>query len=170
MKRFFEIIAITAFVSMFLIAVGYAQTSEKVIGTIGKEKIGSDAIVICVYGTAACMPVKIDSTMTVVYQGKKTKLTGLPFGLYLEANIALDQNKESIIKSLNIDETKTVICFTELEKKQRTILKTLLKKIQGVKDFKIISKSKQAYIKFEPRIISYNELENKIKNVGFSLE
>lgn len=170
MKNTLKNILITVIIAMFMIAVSYAQTSEKVIGTIGKEKMGSDAIVICVYGTAACMPVKIDSNMTVVYQGKQTKLTGLPFGLYLEANIVSEKNKERIIKSLTIDETKTVICFTELSKKQQTKLKNLLQKIKGVKEFKINPKSKQVYIKFKPKLIAYSDLENKIKNSGFNLE
>jgi len=144
--------------------------AEKIIGTIGKEKMGNDNIVICVYVTAACMPVNIDTNMTVAYQGKQTKITDLPFGLYLEADIAKGKNNESIIRKLLIDETKTVICFTELDKKQQSKLSKLLKKIKGVKDFKINPESKQVYIKFEPHIITYNELENNFKKAGFSLE
>lgn len=147
-----------------------AEKTENVTGTIGKEKMGSDKIVICVYGTAACMPVNIDTKMTVVYKGKQTKLTDLPFGLYLEADIAKGKNNESIIRKLIIDETKTVICFTELDKKQQSKLSKLLKKKKGVKDFKINTDSKQVYIKFEPKIITYQDLENNLKKAGFNLE
>ena len=91
-----------------------AQSTEKIVGTIGNEKLGSHRIVICVYGTAACMPVNIDTTMTVKFQGKETKLTELPFGLYLEAEVAKEKN-ENKVKSLVIDENKTVICLTGLK-------------------------------------------------------
>jgi hypothetical protein len=161
---------ILAFISLIFAQNLLAEKSEKIIGTIGNEKMGSDKIVICVYGTAACMPVNIDTKMTVVFQGKQTKLTDLPFGLYLEANISTDKNNEKIIKKLIIDETKTVICFTELDKKQQFKLSRLLHKIKGVKNFKINSESKQVYIKYVPQIITYNDLENKIKKVGFNLE
>lgn len=165
-----RIILTLALISTIASYNSFAEKTEKVSGTIGKEKMGSDKIVICVYGTAACMPVNIDTKMTVVYKGKQTKLTDLPFGLYLEADIISDKNNERIIKKLIIDETKTVICFTELDKKQQSKLSKLLKKIKGVKDFKINSDSKQVYVKFEPQIITYQDLENNLKKAGFNLE
>lgn len=148
----------------------FAQKSVKTIGTIGNEKMGKENIVICVYGTKACMPVKIDTSMTVKFQGKETKLTELPFGLYLEADIVSDSINRKLIRNISIDETKTVICFTELKKKQETKLSELLGKIKGVKGFELRLESSQVYIEYNPKIIAYKDLERKIAQEGFELE
>jgi Heavy-metal-associated domain. len=161
---------ITIAVLFFLTTNGYAQKTNQVTGTIGNEKPGNDKIVICVFGTKACMPVKIDTTMTARYQGKDTKLTNLPFGLYLEATIAEDKAGGKIIKKINVDETKTVICFTELKKKQENKLNDVLSKTKGVNNFNIHPESSQVYIEYNPKTISYNELENTIKKAGYELE
>lgn len=170
MKNIFNKIKVIVFISSLVIANLYAQEAEKVIGTMGNEKMGKDKIVICVYGTKACMPVKIDTSMTVKFQGKEIKLTELPFGLYLEADIVSDSINGKIVKNISIDESKTVICFTELNKKQKSKLSKLLGKIKGVKVFNINSKSSQVFIEFEPQRISYKDLEKRIKGAGFELE
>lgn len=144
-----------------------AQETKKVLGTVGGEKLGDDGIVICVLGTQACMPVNIDKTMTVKYQGKDTKLTDLPFALYLEADIDGKINK---ITNINIDERKTVICFAEYKEGNDEKLTKLLKGINGVGNFQLYPKSNQVYIEYNPKQISYAILENKVKNAGFILE
>ncbi|MBU3928348.1 MAG: hypothetical protein KKB74_11125 [Bacteroidetes bacterium] len=168
MKRILNYITIA--VLFFLSTNAYAQNTNRVTGTIGKEKPGNDQIVICVLGTQACMPVKIDTNMTVKYQSKDTKFNDLPFGLYLEATIADDKSGETIISDLSVDETKTVICFTELKNNQKNKLNEILSKIIGVKSFKMHPESNQVYIEYNPKTIAYNDLENAIKKQGFELE
>lgn len=170
MNIIFNKIKVIVFVSTLVIAHIYAQETEKVIGTMGNEKMGEDKIVICVLGTKACMPVKIDTSMTVKYQNKDRKLTELPFGLYLEAEIVRDSHNEKTVRKISIDETKTVICFSELNKKQELKLSKLLKKIKGVKVFNTNSESSQVYIEYDPLIIVYKGLEEKIKKAGFEIE
>lgn len=170
MKSMFKKIKAIALVSFLLIANGYAQETQKIKGTIGNEKMSKDKIVICVLGTKACMPVKIDTNMTVKYYDKDTKLTDLPFGLYLEADIIDNKPNGKTLKSISIDETKTVICFTELKKEQENKLRNVLRKTKGVNDFEIHSESGQVYIEYTPQIIAYKDLENRIKEAGFELE
>ena len=144
-----------------------AQETKKVLGTIGNEKLGDDRIVICVLGTQACMPVNIDKSMTVKYQGRDTKLTDLPFALYLEADIDGSTNK---IKAVSIDESKTVICFEEYKEGNDEKLTRLLKGINGVNSFKFYPNSNQVYIEYNPKQISYSSIESNVKNAGFILE
>lgn len=170
MKKIFNKFIAIVFTAYLVGTNIYAQETSKVKGTIGNEKMGNDKIVICVYGTAACMPVKIDTNMTVNYQGKETKLTELPFGLYLEADIVADKTKGKMVRDISVDETKTIICFTELQKNQEIKLSELLRKIKGVKIFDIHTESSQVYIEYDPQIITYKDLENNIKKSGFELE
>ncbi len=107
MKSVSNKIKVIVLILFLLIENGCAQEMNKIKGTIGNEKMGKDKIVICVLGTKACMPVKIDTSMTVKYQNKDTKLTDLPFGLYLEADIIDDKPNGKTVKSISIDETKT---------------------------------------------------------------
>lgn len=169
MKRIFKKILVIVFTAYLVSANIYAQETNKVTGTIGDEKFGNDKIVICVYGTAACMPVNIDTAMTVKFQNKDTNLTDLPFGLYLEAEIEIN-NKGNSVKNLLIDDNKTVICFTELEEGQDTKLKGLLTNTKGVESFDLNTDSRQVFIEFNSEAITYKDLENKIKKAGFELE
>lgn len=170
LKSIFKKIKVIALVSFLLIANGYAQETHKIKGTIGNEKMDEEKIVICVLGTKACMPVNIDTSMNVKYQNKDTKLTDLPFGLYLEADIITDKTNRKMVRDISIDETKTVICFTELKKEQEFKLSDVLRKIKGVNDFEIHSESGQVYIEYTPQIIAYKDLESAIKKEGFELE
>lgn len=170
MKKIFSYI-IVMIIGFYVIAVSsYAQEAKIIKGTIGNEKMGKEKIVICVLGTKACMPVNIDTTMTVKYQNKDTKLTDLPFGVYLEADIIADKPNGKTVRDISIDETKTVICFTELKKEQENKLINVLRKTKGISDFEIHSESSQVYIAYNPRTISYKDLENRIKEAGFELE
>lgn len=148
----------------------HAQKTEKIFGTIGNEKMGKDKIVICVYGTAACMPVNIDTTMTIKYQGKETKFTQLPFGLYLEAETTGEKSGIKSIKNIVIDENKTVMCLAKMKEGQNKKLNKLITNIQGVKRYKLNTNSNQVYIEFDSNIIAYKDLENKIKQAGYELE
>jgi len=169
MERIINTSKIITVIFLIIFLAGCSQNKEKVTGTIGKEKLGNDKIVICVFGTKACLPVKIDPEQTIKYQGKETKLTELPFGLYLEAEMIVDKEGKKI-KNISIDESKTVICFIGLNNNQEPKLSQLLKDIKGIKNFKIHSESSQVYIEYEPNTISYKDLENKIINEGFELE
>lgn len=156
-----------AIISIFVLSTIhiFAQETKTVTGTVGDGKLGDDGIVICVLGSQACMPVQIDKNMTAKYNGKETKLTDLPFALYLEAE--LDGNKITTIK---IDERKTVICFAEHKEGDDEKLTALLKSIKGVEDFKLYRKSDQVLIEYNPAQIAYSVLEAKIINAGFILE
>ena len=165
MNKILNVIKATVLIFGLSIANIYAQETEKVIGTVGGEKLGDDGIVICVLGTQACMPVQIDKNMTVKYNGKETKLTDLPFALYLEAE--LNGNKITTIK---VDEKKTVICFAEHKKGDDEKLTVLLNGIKGVKKFKQYRNSNQVLIEYNPKQIAYRALEAKVKNAGFILE
>ena len=107
--------------------------------------------------------------MTVKFQGKETKLTELPFGLYLEAEVAKEKN-ENKVKSLVIDENKTVICLTGLKEGQYKKLNELLANFKGVNSYKLNTKSNQIFIEFNHKAIVYKDLENRIKGAGFELE
>ena len=165
MNKILNVIKATILIFGVSIAGIYAQETEKVAGTVGGEKLGDDGIVICVLGTQACMPVQIDKNMTVKYNGKETKLTDLPFALYLEAE--LNGNK---ITTINIDERKTVICFAEHKEGDDEKLTVLLNGIKGLKKFKLYRNSNQVLIEYNPKQIAYSELEAKVKNAGFILE
>ncbi len=164
-----KIIGIFLF-SLLNISIAYAQKQERVVGTIGNEKLGNGRIVICVYGSAACMPVNVDTNMTVIFNGHAAKLTQLPFGLYLDARIVRDTQGRDIIKDITINENKTVICFSSLREGQVKQLDEILSQIKGVKYFKLNRKSNQVYIEFDHKIVTYLELEGKIKKAGFELE
>lgn len=165
MKRIFNKIIAVVFTA-YLVSINiYSQESNKVKGTMGKDKI-----VICVLDTKACMPVKIDTNMTVKYQNKDTRLTELPFGLYLEADIVDEKTNGKIIRILSIDETKTVICFLELKKEQENKLSEVLRKNKGVTDFEIHTETSQVFIEYDPQTIAYKDLESAIKKEGFQLE
>jgi hypothetical protein len=148
----------------------YAQFQENIKGTIGDEKMGSDELVVCVYGTASCMPVKVDTTQTVKFDGKDTRLTQLPFGLYLEAGIGTNSEGRAILRNVSIDQDKTVVCFMGLQKGQDKKLNELLTHLEGVKMFSLNKESNQVYIEYDHKIISYSQLENTITMAGFNLE
>jgi hypothetical protein len=164
-KKLNLIIAIISIFGLSTVNI-FAQETQGVVGTIGGEKLGEDGMVICVLGTQACMPVQIDKNMTVKYNGKDTKLTDLPFALYLEAEL----NRNNKIINIKIDERKTVICFTEFNEGDDEKLTALLSGIKGVGNFKLYRKSKQVKIEYNPTVISYASLEDKVKNAGFILE
>lgn len=170
MKNIFNKIKVIVLILFLLIANSYAQETHKIKGTIGDGKLGKDKIVICMLGTKACMPVNIDTSMTVKYQNKDTKLTELPFGLYVEADIKDNKAGGEIVKNISIVETKTVICFTELKKEQENKLSDVLRRTKGINDFEIHLESGQVYIDYTPQTIAYKDLESAIKKAGFELE
>jgi hypothetical protein len=169
-KHQLKIIIVMILVSLNGFSSVFSQNQEKISGTIGNEKMGNDRIVICVYGSAACLPVNVDTNMTVKFNGKKTKLAQLPFGLYLDALIVRDAQGKDIVKDIIIDEDKTVICFTRLKEGQDKQLSEMLSGIKGVKNFKLNKKSNQVYIEYAHKILTYLELEGQIKKAGFELE
>jgi copper chaperone CopZ len=161
----------TTLLFSFLFALpGQSQFQKNIIGTIGDEKPGPDEIVICVYGSAQCMPVKIDTTQTVKFNEKDTHLNQLPFGLYIEVQLGKNTDGRSMVYNISIDEDKTVICFMNLEKGQYGTLENLLSSIRGVIAYKVKYESNQVFIEFDHKAIAYQEIENKIRSAGFELE
>jgi hypothetical protein len=151
---------------VFILSVSvYSQDFTEIKGTVGKEKHGN-MISICVFGTKACMPVEIDTTMKVDVNGQNISVKDLPFGLYIEAKIE-GFNK---LKSLKTDINKTVICFLELSPPDEIKLKEILDKNSGVINYKYYSNSMQVYIEFDHNKISYLNLEKLIVDRGFKLE
>jgi hypothetical protein len=156
------------FSSFIVILLGISVNAQKVTeikGTIGKEK-SDKMLVICVFGTKACLPVEIDTLMKVDVNGQNLLVKDLPVGLYIEAKIE-GRNK---LKSLKTDIDKTVICFSELNTTDEVKLNNLLGKTIGVKNFKFYSNTLQVYIEFEHTKISYTNLEKLIIEDGFKLE
>lgn len=143
----------------------YSQEVKEIKGTIGKEK-SDEMITICVFGTKACMPIEIDTTMKVDVNGQNILVKELPFGLYIEAKIE-GRNK---LKSLKTDINKTVICFLEMNASDEVKLKNLLEKTVGVKKSKFYRNTLQVYIEFDHNKISYPNLEKLIIDGGFKLE
>jgi len=167
MKRLMNLTKATALIFGLTITSIYGQEVEKVVGTVGGEKLGDDRMVICVLGTQACLPVHIDKSMTVEYNGKETLLTDLPFALYLEAELEVGKNR---INAIQVDESKTVICFAHRNNGHDEKLSLLLDNIHGVENFKLYPESNQVLVEYNPKEIAYRALENKVKNAGFELE
>jgi hypothetical protein len=170
MRAVIKRIGLTALFMVLSIGQSYAQFQENIKGTIGNEKMGLDEIVVCVYGTASCMPLKIDTTQTVKFEGKDTKINQLPFGLYLEAEIGTNSEGRAILRNISINQDKTVICFMGLQMGQDKKLDELLRHLEGVKLFKLNKVSNQVYIEYDHKIISYSQLEDTITMAGFNLE
>ena len=62
MKTIMKSIPSVQIVGLILTTRIMAQQNVTVTGTIGKEKAQGDRIVVCVLGTQACMPVRVDTT------------------------------------------------------------------------------------------------------------
>jgi len=154
---------------VFLSGNAIAQKVSHVKGTIGKEK-GENMIVICVFGTKACMPLTIDESMKTVLNGKMVSLKDLPTGTYIEAEFQETTAGRSKIKNIKTDINKTVICFIEMSKENEKKLNTLLKNTNGVSNYKFYDSSKQVYIEYNHELINYKNLEKTIVTAGFEVE
>lgn len=146
-----------------------AQKVSHVKGTIGKEK-GDNMIVVCVFGTKACMPLSIDESMKTDLNGKMVSLKDLSTGTYIEADLEEPTSGRSKIKNIKTDINKTVICFIVMSKEDEKKLNTLLKNTNGVKKYKFYDSSKQVYIEYNHELINYMNLEKTIIAAGFKVE
>lgn len=163
------ILSVHVAVLMFATSV-MAQQNETVTGTIGKEKAQGNRIVICVQGTQACMPVRVDATQRISVGGSLRKLTELPTGLYVEAEIKKASKGVNTVEALRIDENKTVLCFESLSATESVKVRQLLLSTMGVKQVETIDSSRQVLIEYDSRKISYQSLESMVGRAGFQLE
>lgn len=147
-----------------------AQQNVTVTGTIGKEKAQGDRIVVCVLGTQACMPVRVDTTQRINVGGSLRRLNELPMGLYVEAKIKRTLEGLSTIEALMVDDNKTVLCFDSLSAGESVRLRQLLLSTEGVKEVEVVNSSRQALIEFDSRRLPYQSLEIMVNNAGFALE
>jgi hypothetical protein len=147
-----------------------AQQNVTVTGTVGKEKAQGDRIVVCVLGTQACMPVRVDTTQLINVAGSLRKLNELPTGLYVEARIKETSKGLSTIEALKVNENKTVLCFDSLSSAESVRLRQLLLSTEGVKRVESVDSSRQAVIEIDSRKLSYQSLENIVSRAGFALE
>ena len=165
-----ESILTVQIVGLILTTSVMAQQNVTITGTIGKEKAQGDRIVVCVLGTQACMPVRVDTTQRINVGGSPRKLNELPMGLYVEAKIKKTSKGLSTIEALRVDEYKTVLCFDSLSAGESLRLGKLLLSTVGVKKVEVVDSSRQALIEFDSRKISYQSLESIVSNAGFALE
>ena len=156
---FFVIISISA----------VSQEMLKVKGTVGKEK-DDDLFVVCVFGTAACLPLEVDHHIKTEFNGKAVSIKDLPVGLYIEADLEKTTTGQYTIKNMKTDKNKTVICFTEMNNSEEQQLNTLLDNTNGIISHKFFRSSLQVYIEYDPDLISYKTLEKTIADAGLKPE
>nr|NQU90268.1 hypothetical protein [Bacteroidota bacterium] len=154
---------------IFLSGGAFSQKVSNAKGTIGKEK-GEDMIVVCVFGTKACMPLAIDESMKTDLNGEMVSLIDLPAGLYIEVELEETVEGKSRIKKIKTDIDKTVICFTEMDEKEEVRLNTLLENTNGIRNYKFYDASLQVYIEYNHELINYEHLEKAIVDAGFKVE
>jgi hypothetical protein len=163
------------FLGVFLIismafSVLNAQDVSKITGTVGKEKMIDDKLVICELGSKACMFMQVDPNLVVDVNGKKLKPEELEIGWYLEAEVEENENGERIIKALNVEPDKTVICFSSLNEKEGKEVKQMLLNKNGIKLVNLHLNSQQVYIEYDPQVISYLAIEKTITDDGHEIE
>jgi len=147
-----------------------AQNDSKITGTVGKEKIIDQKLVICELGSKACMFMQVDPNLIIDVNGKKLKPEELEIGWYLEADIEKNENGERIIKALNVDPDKTVICFSSLNEEEGKEVKQMLLNKNGIKLVNLHLESQQVYIEYDPQVISYSAVEKTITDDGYEIE
>jgi len=148
----------------------YAQNEKTIIGTIGKENMMGNKLVICELGTQACMFFDISPQLKVKINNRFLRPQQLMVGWYVEVNTAKPDDGKVIIRNIKVDTTQTIFCFSELSEKQSKQLKSFLTKINGVDSVKIFLESKQAFVKYNPRQLKYQQLEHNLKKAGYKIE
>jgi len=163
---------LNTFAAIILIAFSslMAQESKLITGTIGKEHMVGKKLVICELGTQACMFLDIDPNLETMINGKTYKPQELQVGWYLQAEVSKDQKADQLISRLDVDPNKTIVCFTELNEHQNKALEKQLREIKGIKRVKTYLKSRQVYIEYDQKTISYPEIENQITGLGYKIE
>lgn len=69
MKPGIQSIVTTQILVIISVLTVMAQERATVTGTIGKERAHGDTIVVCVLGTQACMPMRVDITRQITVGG-----------------------------------------------------------------------------------------------------
>jgi hypothetical protein len=147
-----------------------AQESKLITGTIGKEHMVGKKLVICELGTQACMFLDIDPDLEIKVEGKKYKPEELQVGWYAQAEVETRENINQVITDLTVDPRKTIICFSNLDDKQSKALEKHLQGTKGIGLVKTYLKSRQVYIEYDPKTISYPDIENLIVRAGYKIE
>ena len=169
-KSLSKILIISSAAALLLISSLVAAKNEIITGTVGKEHMVGDKLVICELGTQACMFLDVDPNLQIKIDGKEYKPRDLQVGWYVQATVEYKKDSQGVIKRLMVDPRKTVICFTELNDKQNDNLQKQLKKVKGIQKVEMYLKSKQAYIEYDPQIISYQKIEKIIVDAGYKIE
>lgn len=147
-----------------------AQESKLITGTIGKEHMVGDKLVICELGTQACMFLDVDPALKIEVDGKTVKTEDLQVGWYVQAKVETRNNLNQVITGLTVDPRKTIFCFTSLNAQNAKALKKQLQNTKGIGLVKSYLKFRQVYIEYDPRTISYPDIENLIVRAGYKIE
>ncbi|MCB2212182.1 hypothetical protein KQI52_08745 [bacterium] len=149
---------------------GFADESQVLTGTIGKEKLDDQTIVICELGTQACLPVSIDGDLKVQLNGENTSVLDIPIGTFVEVTYSITLEGQRSVSQIEADPTKTIVCFMSLGESEVESVSRLLENQHAISSFEFISSSKQVLIEYEPDSISYFEIEKLITDAGFVIE
>jgi hypothetical protein len=155
--------------SLILSVSVFAQKTSIIKGTIGTEK-DEDMIVVCVLGTAACMPLEVDDSGNIEFNGKTVSLKDLPVGTYIEIVMAESDNGIDQISNITSDINKTVFCFNKMDNEAKQKLISLLDHTNGVIKYKYFDSSSQIYIEYNHELVKYNNIKKTIVNAGYELE
>ncbi|MBU1367982.1 MAG: hypothetical protein KJ754_03790 [Bacteroidetes bacterium] len=155
--------------SVFLSVSVFAQKTSIIKGAIGTDK-DEDMVVVCVLGTAACMPLEIDDSINIKFNGKTVSLKDLPVGAYIEIVMVESDNGIDQISNITSDINKTVFCFNKLDYEAKENLILLLDQTNGVNNYKYFDASSQMYIEYDHELVNYNNIKKTIVNAGYELE
>jgi hypothetical protein len=161
---------INVMLTMFVVTILMGKENKSITGTVGKEHMVGKQLVICELGTQACMFLDIDPDLQIKVDGKTYEPQELQVGWYIQAEVEIKHNLAQVITRLTVDTNKTIICFSSLNEQQTKTLQNILQKTNGIKLVKTYLESKQLYIEYNPKTISYPEIENRIVREGFNIE
>jgi len=162
-----QLILILVFLLTSLI---YAQNKNTIIGTVGKEHMVGNKLVICELGTQACMFFDLAPQLKIKVNNRYLQPQQLQVGWYVEVDTAKTDNGNYIIRNIKVDPTQTIFCFSELDEKQMKPLQSLLTTIKGIDSVKVFLQSKQVFVKYNPREVNYRQIESNLKQAGYKIE
>ncbi|HGY56745.1 MAG TPA: heavy-metal-associated domain-containing protein [Caldithrix abyssi] len=146
------------------------QNSKLITGTVGKEHMVGEKLVVCELGSQACLFLSLDPGLTITVDGKEYKAKDLQVGWYVQAKVETVEKLGQTITDLVVDPTKTIICFTSLTEEDSEVVEKQLLAVKGIYKVKPYLESKQIYIEYNPDSISYPEIEKLIIRSGYKIE